>query len=59
MSMESYWVMIARQKAQTDFQEYPKSFLNGVTNHYSKTVDTYMRDSYEDERLDIIKELRK
>ena len=59
MSIEQYWIQIARQKAQTDYQDHPESFLKGVTNHYSKDVDVYMREAYASERLDIIKELRK
>ena len=59
MSMEDYFIKIARNKARTDYQDHPESFLKGVTNHYSKTVDVYMREAYQDERLEIIKELRK
>ena len=58
MTMQGYWVQIARQKAKTDYQDHPKSFINGVTNQYSKHVDTYMREAYESERMDIIAELR-
>ena len=59
MSTEQYWLQIARQKAQTDFQDHPKSFLKGVTNHYSKDVDVYMFEAYQDERMIIIMEQRK
>jgi hypothetical protein len=58
MSMQQYWIQIAQQKARTDFQDHPKSFLKGVTNHYSTTVDVYMREAYQNERMDIIAELR-
>ena len=58
MNMQAYWEMIARNKARTDAQDHLESFLKGVTNHYSKDVDVYMREAYADERLDIIRELR-
>ena len=59
MTMKTYWIQIAQQKARTDFQDHPESFLKGVTNHYSKDIDVYMHDAYAAERLDIIEELRK
>ena len=58
MSTEQYWIQIARQKAQTDFQDHPESFLKGVTNHYSQDVDVYMYEAYQDERFNIISQLR-
>ena len=45
-------------KARHDAKHFTESFLKGVTNHYSKDVDVYMREAYADERMDIIKELR-
>ena len=56
--MNEYWIQIAQQKARTDAQDHLESFLKGATNQYSKHVDVYMRDAYEDERMDIIAELR-
>ena len=58
MSLKQYWIQIAQQKAKTDYQDHPKSFLKGVTNHYPTTVDVYMHEEYERVRMDIIKELR-
>ena len=58
MSMQQYWIQIAQQKARTDYQDHPESFLKGVTNHYSKDVDAYMFEAYQDERLIIISEIR-
>lgn len=58
MTMQLYWIQIAQQKARTDYQDHPKSFLKGVTNHYSQHVDVYMHEEYESVRTDIIKELR-
>ena len=58
MTMQLYWVKIAKQKARTDAQDHLESFLKGVTNQYSKHVDVYMREAYECERMDIIAELR-
>ena len=58
MSTQEYWILKARDKAQTDFQDHPESFLKGVTNHYSQDVDVYMYENYEDERLIIISQLR-
>ena len=58
MTMKVYWIQIAQQKARTDAQDHLESFLKGVTNHYSKTVDVYMREAYESERVSILIELR-
>ena len=58
MNTKQDWILKARDKAQKDFQDHPESFLRGVTNHYSKTVDVYMRDEYQRERSIIISQLR-
>jgi len=58
MTMQSYWIQIAQQKARTDAQDHLESFLKGVTNQYSRHVDTYMREAYQQERLEILSELR-
>ena len=58
MSMQQYWIQIAQQKARTDYQDHPESFLKGVTNHYSKDIDVYMREAYAEERMAILIEIR-
>ena len=58
MSIKEHFIKMARNKARTDYQDHPESFLKGVTNHYSKDVDVYMREAYENVRVGIIIELR-
>ncbi len=58
MNAKDEFIKIAKRKAIKDYQKYPKSFFRGATNQYSKHVDTYMREAYESERMDIIAELR-
>ena len=59
MNLKEVDAQMARDLARFDYKHHTPSFLEGVTNHYSKTVDTYKREAYADERMDIIKELRK
>ena len=63
MTMQFYWIQIAQQKARFDSEAKDedefKAFMDGETNNYSQDVDVYMYEAYQDERLDIIKELRK
>lgn len=58
MSIKEYFIKMAVNKAQTDYQDHPESFLKGVTNHYSQDVDVYMYEAYAAERMNIIAELR-
>ena len=59
MNLKEVDAQMARDLARFDYKHHTPSFLKGVTNHYSKTVDVYKREAYADERFNIIKELRK
>ena len=59
MTIQEYWEIVARNKAATDWQEKPEEFLKGETNSYSKTIDIYMREAYDSERMLMINELRR
>ena len=58
MKLVTFDIQKARGKARHDSKHFTESFLKGTTNHFSTTIDTYMREAYASERMDIIKELR-
>ncbi len=58
MNLKEVDAQMARDLARFDYKHHTPSFLQGVTNHYSKTVDVYMHDNYADERSIIISQLR-
>jgi carboxypeptidase C (cathepsin A) len=58
MKLKTFDIQKAKGKARHDAKHFTESFLKGTTNHFSKTVDVYMYESYASERLDILAELR-
>lgn len=58
MKVEEHFELMARNKAEVDYQDNPEAFLKGETNLYSKDVDPYMFEAYESVRSRIIHELR-
>jgi len=58
MKLVNFDIQKARGKARHDAKHFTESFLKGTTNHFSKTIDTYMREAYASERLDILAEQR-